>query len=161
MLPLSSQSGRTHLLTETSRMPTFVRGQIGRKKLPPLQLICRPVVVVDKTRQPREHQQSIQCTYSKVAKNTNVVKSCCTLTCICGALVDMRSPLACPNTGLSKHGDHAFPHFGVQFQSNGECGLSFFCRLQEGSTWVAKCWCSYDSMCYCALRDVLACCFVL
>ena len=35
------------------------------------------------------------------------------------------------------------------------------CRLQEGSVWVAKCWCSCNSMCSCALGCVLACCFVL
>ena len=30
-------------------------------------------------------------------------------------------------------------------------------RLQEGSLWVSKCWCSWNSMCSCVLGCMLAC----
>ena len=70
----------------------------------------------------------------------------------------------CPNTGLSKHGDPVFLHFWfflgtIVLAAPIQHRMCFvaLCGLWEGSVWVAKCWCKFNSMCSCALGCVLAC----
>ena len=66
---------------------------------------------------------------------------------------------ACPNTATPcscTFGPSLEPSF-LRFQFNGEGGLWRCAGLQEGSMWVAKCWCGCDAMCSCVLGCVLGC----
>ena len=71
-----------------------------------------------------------------------------------GPLHTVPQPPPCPNTGLFKPGDPVFPPFWAFFGTivfavpiQQRMWAVALCRLQEGSIWVAKCWCSCTSLC--------------